>query len=698
MASFPASQVSFAGGEVSPRLAGRVDSDLYRRSLARCENFEPLPQGPMRMRCGSRHMVSWAEAVPPRLFQLRVSDETSDYVVAAGDTYLRLYSPVDGLISFKPNLIINGGFDSSTDGWTTSSVVDIWKAGSAELQGHNPATEWIEQLIAVASGHTYRIIWKAKREPGTVFPGLDQIELLVGGATVATMGVTTDWLTGYFDHVSAITGAVTIRFRALSTTNKLLYLDDVVVFDMDSTPGTTAISPWSADELPRVQSSQELSKDRMFLAHREVQTEVISFPNRALAPDVVSIYAATFRGGPATWAGSSWPGVVECGYQGRLWLAGSATDPHTLWGSKSGVPFDFDLGTGLDSDGVSVVVSAKGRVEWLQGQRVLLAGSDSSELSISGGQSIITASNIGIEESSAYGSSPVQAVHVGDQVLFVTGDRRKVRALDYSWEKQSWFSRAITWHAENIIDSDITEIHFARTPDPLIIAVLASGELRACTYDRAEGVAAWWRLTLASGSVHSACVARTSAGDDLWLSVVRDGITYIERMPLYEDGAVYLDAAATGTVPVGGVITGLSHLAGKTVRVVVDGQVLDTQVVTVGGTATVSTDYEGGAYVVGLPFTATATTLSLADPTQTSKRRRTKVRLRLNDSAIPMVNGQRAPERLPADPMNTGTDLTTGDVDYQVLGWDDGVLTITQDVPLRTEVLAIFSAAQAGEV
>jgi hypothetical protein len=338
----------------------------------------------------------------------------------------------------------------------------------------------------------------------------------------------------------------------------------------------------------------------------------------------------------------------------------------------------------------------------MQGQRVMLVGSEAAEHAMTSASGLIKTSDIDIQDASGFGSAPLQARHIGDQVLFVTSDRRKVRALDYSWEKQAWYSKAITWVAEHLIDSDITELHFARTPDPLIIAVLASGELRVCTYDRGEGVAAWWRITTA-GTVHSAAVARTADGDELWLSVTRNGAVRVERIPLHETGVCYLDSAVTGLVAEAATITGLGHLEGLTVRIIIDGALYPDQVVTAGA-VTVDPELAGLTYVIGLAYTAKLIQLKLEGGVATgssasAKRRRTKVRLRLNNSALPLVNGKRASERAPADPMNTGTDLVTGDVDCIVLGWDeDGALTIEQDLPFRTEILAVFGSAQANEV
>lgn len=43
---------SFAGGEISSELFGRMDLDKYQTGLAKCENFIVLPHGPAQNRPG----------------------------------------------------------------------------------------------------------------------------------------------------------------------------------------------------------------------------------------------------------------------------------------------------------------------------------------------------------------------------------------------------------------------------------------------------------------------------------------------------------------------------------------------------------------------------------------------------------------------------------------------------------------------
>jgi hypothetical protein len=84
---------------------------------------------------------------------------------------------------------------------------------------------------------------------------------------------------------------------------------------------------------------------------------------------------------------------------------------------------------------------------------------------------------------------------------------------------------------------------------------------------------------------------------------------------------------------------------------------------------------------------------------QGAKRRNVRVRLRLNDSAIPLVNGARAaPTRSANTPMGTPEPGTTGDVEVACLGWGDGSITIEQDLPLRTEVLAVFANTAVNDL
>jgi hypothetical protein len=81
------------------------------------------------------------------------------------------------------------------------------------------------------------------------------------------------------------------------------------------------------------------------------------------------------------------------------------------------------------------------------------------------------------------------------------------------------------------------------------------------------------------------------------------------------------------------------------------------------------------------------------------KVRNAKIGVALHDSALPKINGKRPPERDPAIPFDEATGRVTGKIEVGNLGWDgEGAITIEQDQPFRTEILALFSNTQANDI
>src|SRR2546422_10104068 len=75
-------QSNFTGGEISPRLFGRVDLAKYQHSLALCKNFRILPHGGLTRRPGTRYVATVKNSAdgPCRLIPFSFSD-TQEYVL-----------------------------------------------------------------------------------------------------------------------------------------------------------------------------------------------------------------------------------------------------------------------------------------------------------------------------------------------------------------------------------------------------------------------------------------------------------------------------------------------------------------------------------------------------------------------------------------------------------------------------------------
>ena len=84
-------QTNFTGGEISPRLYGRVDLQKYATSLERRENFIIFPQGGTTKRSGTRYITSTKFADKKcKLIPFIFSTEQA-YMLEFGDLYVRFY-------------------------------------------------------------------------------------------------------------------------------------------------------------------------------------------------------------------------------------------------------------------------------------------------------------------------------------------------------------------------------------------------------------------------------------------------------------------------------------------------------------------------------------------------------------------------------------------------------------------------------
>ncbi len=83
-------QSNFSGGEVSPFLHGRVDSERYKSSVKTCLNFIPTVQGPMIRRPGTEWVWNTKNNGVARL-QAFTFSTTQAYMLEFGNNYIRVF-------------------------------------------------------------------------------------------------------------------------------------------------------------------------------------------------------------------------------------------------------------------------------------------------------------------------------------------------------------------------------------------------------------------------------------------------------------------------------------------------------------------------------------------------------------------------------------------------------------------------------
>lgn len=119
MSTTKAIQVSFAGGELSESMYGRMDDQKYQTGLAKCSNFLVLPQGVVQNRPGFSYVnAAKYSDKPVRLIPFRFNSEQT-CVIELGDKYARFHT-------MGATLLAKGGepYEIATP-WDAKDVFDL---------------------------------------------------------------------------------------------------------------------------------------------------------------------------------------------------------------------------------------------------------------------------------------------------------------------------------------------------------------------------------------------------------------------------------------------------------------------------------------------------------------------------------------------------------------------------------------------
>jgi hypothetical protein len=342
---------------------------------------------------------------------------------------------------------------------------------------------------------------------------------------------------------------------------------------------------------------------------------------------------------PAFSGVSGYPRAVAL-HEQRLAFGGTSKQPTTLWLSEIDNFENFTIGSTASNAVSFTLASSEGnRINWLYSQSKLLVGTTGDEWTIGSSDTAqsLSATNVEARKQSSYGSKYMRASLVNDVLLFVQRNGRKVRELVYEFGKDGWVAPDLTLLAEHITNGEIVEIGYQQQPDAILWCVRGDGTLIAMTYERDQKVVGWHRHTIADNAdVESvATIYGNGTEDEVWMVVKRtvSGQDYrtIERFPLlwrtqfdnqssanyrYLDGHVAFASGAAGRT-----VSGLAHLNGKTVTVMLDSG-FSIRTVS-GGSITIPSASAG---YLGLPYTSTLRPMKLdadfEDGTAQSRKKR----------------------------------------------------------------------------
>ncbi len=287
--------------------------------------------------------------------------------------------------------------------------------------------------------------------------------------------------------------------------------------------------------------------------------------------------AVAFPGGNAETTGwylgmysyaNGFPGC-GCLHQDRLVMSGCPNSPQSVEGSFTGEYENFqpsDPTTLVVNDdnafGYDLVSSDTNVLFWLKSTaQGLLAGSYTAEWAItpSSTSDALTPTNVNAQQTSFYGSANVDAVPMGNAVMYVQRAQRKVRELIYVFQIGTFRSSDMTKLSEHITNPSITKIVLQKETQPILWAIRSDGALLSMVYERddANVQAGWTRHLLggqsdASGTppiVQSIAVIPSVdlSFDQVWMTVQRwingASVITVEYMTkIFDDLALQQDA------------------------------------------------------------------------------------------------------------------------------------------------------------
>lgn len=423
------------------------------------------------------------------------------------------------------------------------------------------------------------------------------------------------------------------------------------------------------------------------------------FPTTGAATDNIT-FAKSATGSPRkedVWSATrGWP-KSACFYEGRLIIGGTKSKPQSVFASKAGRAFNFEIDESDDDDAVFATISSRELSEITdvfpgRNLQIFTAGSEFAVL-----QSPITPQTFGIIPQTSYGSFNLEAKEIDGATLIVDRNGKSLREYLYNFNEDAYVANDISVLSPELINqpTDLAILGGTQSDDANWVFIInADGTAAVLNTLRSQDINGFTKWTT-NGQLKDASVV----DDELYTHTVRsiNGVDkdYIERwnFNLFVDCAkTYSFASPTTSV------TGLSHLEGATVRVRADGYDSGSYVVT-DGAITLTT--AASEVQVGLSYTPSFRSMPIATNVGSGiNSNRIKKVVRLNLYAFETqgiyIDGQPTPVRAFADdtdsPLDAPPDTRTGIIEdfYPAKGFGRNVMpTISQPDPMPFTILNI---------
>lgn len=583
---------SFAGGEITPELAGRLDLTKYQTGLSLARNFITLPHGPATRRPGFefvREAKVSSEAV--RLIPFTFSVDQA-VVLEFGHGYIRFH--INGATLIDPNTSLP--YEVGTP-YTGPDIMGLHYAQSADVVtlvhpnyaarelSRNGATDWALTVVSFAAPNAaptgvtatptiaqssnltqQRYVVTAVQADGVTeslpsasASATNNLGLAgnyntitwtgVNGATRYNVYKLRGGIYGYIGQATPVAG--TSKTIASAIRGTLLDESKKVTVNTTTahgyTTGTSVLISgtgvasfdgyWQITVTSTTQFTYQSNKKTAFTT---TSTGTVSTPSLSLVDD--NVLADTSQAPPddiiaLNSEANDYPSAVTH-HEQRRWFGGTNDKPQVLWATRTGTESNLTSSVpSRDADGMELRIASSqyNKVLHLVALSDLIAFTAGGEFRIySDGAPAITPTSVTIKPQGYAGASNVQPTVTTGSILYVQAQGSRVRELSYSWEASAYRTVDASIMAPHRFNGyTLSDITYSRAPDSLAWAVRNDGVLLGLTYVPDQQVYGWHAHDT-EGAFESVCVVPENNEDVLYAVVRREvegvQLRYVERL------------------------------------------------------------------------------------------------------------------------------------------------------------------------
>jgi hypothetical protein len=647
-------QTNFTTGEIDPLLKSRIDIDQYYNSLEQARNVVIQPQGGITRRPGLQYVSTIPSAAAPqsgcRLVPFEFST-TQSYMLLF--VHNRMYIYKDKVLQTNIN---SSGNDYLTTSITSAMIGTIDYAQSADtlivvqedmapkqIKRGASHTAWTITDITFEYIPKFAFSLSTSNPAGTITPSaVDGNITITASSSVFSSG-------NVNDYVEAVDGIGRARITRFVSGTSVEAIVEIPFFN----------------------------------------TSAIANGSWLLEVDYVDAWSNT----------NGYPRTVTF-HEGRLYFGGSKSRPNTIFASRVARFFDFNPGEALDDDAIEVTLNT-GQVNAVTG---LFSGRD-LQIFTKGGEFFlpqsdldpITPGNVVIQGATKRGSKEgIKPVGAESGTMFIQRSGKSLREFLFSDVELSYISNNISLLSSHLLVSptDLALRKATSTDDgDLLLIVNTDGSLATYSILRGQNVIAP-SLSSTDGEFINVAVDVDTIYFVIKRTVNSNTVYHVETFndDNTTDGSILFIG---GTKPSSTTLSGLSHLQGKTVKVIADDAMQTDKVVN--GSGQITLDAIPTTYVeVGLNYTPTIKTmpveLKLPSGNTVGQKKR------IVEATALLYLSQNLTLDAKEFPFTAASFFTGKKRRKPMLGYDrEGQLTFSQSAPLFFTLLGVEYKVSVGQ-